>query len=659
MPFIHFLKDQLTNLDFSLKRETLQANNLGAYCSSTLINCNTRKYHGLLVLNQPQFNNEKYVFVATLDESILQESKKTHINTNHYPNIYFPKGYTKYEYFSQEQIPSWLIQVEDIKLKKEILLLQDEEKVLIKYSVIETEKKFKMQFNPLLAFRNIHCLSKLNNNVITSTEQISNGQKIKLYSGFSSLYLQFSKKNEFTYSPDWYKNFEYEEEKKRGYDYTEDLFSIGIFETTLKKGDQLIFSAGLNETTPSNLNLKFDRELKKKHNLNSFKDCLENSAKQFITIRQSKTELIAGFHWFGCWGRDTFISLPGITLSTNKPKIFKEILNSALKDLKDGLLPNVGIGLNASYNSADSSLWFIWSLQQYAKYTNETSMIWREYGNIIKSILENYRKGTKHNIHMIDNGLLFAGEEGYALTWMDAIVDGFPVTPRIGLTVELNALWYNAICFALETAAFEKDKQFIIEWENLPSMIKMSFKTNFWDNEKGYLADYTNGDYKDWAFRPNQIFAVSLPYTLIGNEIEKSVVDSVKEKLLTPRGLRTLASDDKMYNGTYQGNQKNRDYAYHQGTAWPWLLGHFSEAYIKVYKEKAYHFLKSVYENFAPAILDYGLGTIAEIYDGDKPHHPKGAISQAWSVAELLRMRTLIADNKYMLSQKNYTQHNN
>lgn len=652
MPFIHFLKDQLTNLDFSLKRETLQVNNLGAYCSSTLINCNTRKYHGLLVVNQPQFNNEKYVFVSTLEESILQDSKLTHISTNHYPNIYFPKGYINYEYFSQEQIPSWIIHVEDIILKKEILLLQNEEKVLIKYSVIEAKNKFKMQFNPLLACRNIHTLSKSNNNVITSGELVLNGQKIQLYSGFSSLYLQFSKKIEFTSAPDWYKNFEYDEEKKRGYNYNEDLFSIGYFETTLKKGDHLIFSAGLNETVTNNLKIKFDRELKKKYNLNSFKNCLENSANQFITIRKNKIELLAGFHWFGCWGRDTFISLPGITLSNNNPKICKEILNSALKDLKDGLLPNMGSGINASYNSADTSLWFIWSLQQYANYTNENYLIWREYGDKIKSILVNYREGTWHNIHMIENGLLFAGEEGYALTWMDAIVDGIPVTPRIGLTVELNALWYNAICFALEIASFEKDKQFIKEWENLPSMIEISFKKNFWNKEKGYLADYTNGDYKDWSFRPNQIFAVSLPYTIIDNKIKKSVVDSVKEKLLTSRGLRTLAEDDKMYIGIYHGNQKKRDYTYHQGTVWPWLIGHFSEAYIKVYKEKAYHFLQSLYENFAPAVLEYGLGSIAEIYDGDKPHHAKGAISQAWSVAELLRMRTLITDNKCILSQK-------
>lgn len=645
MPFIHFSKDLLHNLNFSLEREILLANNTGSYYSTTISNCNTRKYHGLLVVPQPQVDDNKYVFLSGLDETILQGTKQIQLGIHNYPNTYYPKGNFYLEDFSFERCPQWIIKADDIIIKKEIILVQDEERILIQYTVEESKTPFTMKFNPFLAFRNFHSLSKSNVDANKKSEPITNGIKLKMYSTLSDLYLQFSKKSEFTEDPEWNYNNEYKQERERGYDYNEDLYCPGYFTLSLKKGDNITFSAGLTEINPQLLKTLFDSQLKKNIPLTNFKNCLENAAQQFIVNHNKRLEVTAGLHWFGQWGRDTFIALPGLTLSTGHTETCKRILDSMLKNLKHGLFPNIGNNTTAAYNTADASLWFIWALQQYAIHTETISEIWKEYGSNLKSILENYKTGTLHHIHMLENGLLYAGESGVAVTWMDAIVDGKAVTPRIGTTVELNALWYNAIRFSLEAANYDRDENFISEWESLPTKIETSYEKTFWNEEKKYLADYADTNYTDWSLRPNQVMAASLPYSPIRNDIKKIVLKTVKEKLLTPRGLRTLATDNPHYKGVCFGSQRERDLAYHQGTVWPWLLGHFAEAYLKTFGESAMPFIQSIYENFAPAVLEYGIGTIAEIYDGDEPHKARGTISQAWSVAELLRIRSMMTAN--------------
>ena len=652
MSYIHFSKDKLHNLSFSLEKEILQVNSVGAYCSSSLINCNTRKYHGLLVVPQPQIDESRYVFLSTLDETIVKKDEKYQLGTHCYPNTYFPKGYNFIENFTYEKVPKWIIRADDILLKKEILLVEDEETVLIRYTIIDSTAPFQIRFSPFTSFRNTHELSESSLKSNKKYEIVTNGIKFKMYPEFSNLYLQFSHKVEFTPSPDWHYNNEYPKEKERGYQYSEDLFCPGYFTTSLNKGDQIIFSASLSKVSPRNLIALFEEELQKRILLKNFNDCLLNAAKQFIIKTKNGIEVNAGYPWFGRWGRDTFISLPGLTLSIGQPQLCKKVIDTMLKDLKNGLFPNIGKGSNAVYNSADSSLWFFWALQQYAVSTNTVSEIWKEYGSKMKSILDNYSKGTLHFIHMKENGLLFAGEKGFAITWMDAVVDGVPVTPRIGMTVELNALWYNAICFSLESAEHAKDEYFISKWEPIARKIEVSFITTFWDKERGYLADCVNEKTMDWSFRPNQIFALSLPYSPVNEFLRREILEKIKDKLLTPRGLRTLSRDDKNYKGIYKGNQKERDLAYHQGTVWPWLLGHFIEACLKTYKEKAFSFVQLQYNNFESTITEYGLGTIAEIYDGDKPHRAKGAISQAWSVAELLRIRNMIFNENIADSKK-------
>lgn len=650
MSYINFKKEQLADMEFSMGREILLTNANGSYCSTTLANCHTRKYHGLLIAPQPQIDDNRYVLLSSLDETIIRPIKTQpiqvghqhiHLGTHHYPNLYFPQGYKYLEKFSYEYTPEWLIKAEDIEISKEILMVQDDDRVLIRYTINKAGTPFELRFDPFLAFRNIHLLTKANMDGNKKSVKVDNGVGVKLYDGFTNLFIQFSRKADFVAAPDWYYNVEYAREQERGYDYKEDLYTPGYFKIKLKEGDSVIFSAGTAEINPRKLNHLFGRELKDRKPQSNFNDCLENASEQFV-VTGKEPEIMAGYPWFGPWGRDTFIALPGITLATGTPELCKQIIDANLKHLQNGLFPNVGRGGKAAYNSADASLWFFWALQQYTYCTGTIGAAWEDYGDKMKSILDKYCKGTLCNIHMEDNGLLYAGSPEIAVTWMDAVVGGKPVTPRTGFAVELNALWYNAICFALECAEHKGDKKFVNEWYSLSLQIELSFTETFWSEEKGYLADCVNGAHHDWSLRPNQVMAASLPFSPVNDEIKKSLLNKVKDKLLTPRGLRTLSPDDKYYKGEYHGNSYTRDMAYHQGTVWPWLLGHFAEAYLKIGDKKVKEWLQSIYENFEPALTEYGIGTIAEIYDGDAPHKAKGAIAQAWSVAELLRMREML-----------------
>ncbi|MBE9484320.1 MAG: glycogen debranching enzyme N-terminal domain-containing protein, partial [Bacteroidetes bacterium] len=443
---------------------------------------------------------------------------------------------------------------------------------------------------------------------------------------------------------------EYHEEMERGYDFQEDLFVPGFFEVDIKKGESIVFCAGTAEVTPAAIKRAFTAEVKKRTPRDNFENCLRNSAQQFIIKRDNKTWVVAGFPWFGRWGRDTFIALPGLTLANDDPKTCKAVIDAMVDDLKGPLFPNIGEGSDSAYNSVDAPLWFFWTLQQYAEYTGEKKTIWNTYGRKMKMILDGYRKGTDFDIHMQDSGLIWAGEQGHALTWMDAVVDGKPVTPRIGLAVEINALWYNAIRFSMELAEAAGDKKFIKKWKPVAEMIPASFISTFWDKERGYLADYVDGEGADWSVRPNQIIAASLPYKAIGEEICMGVIDVVQGELLTARGIRTLSPKNIHYKGIYFGSQAERDRAYHQGTVWPWLFGHFAEAYLRIHGKEGVNYIKGLYNGFEPVMTEAGIGSVSEVYDGDPPHLPGGTISQAWSVSELLRTHALI--KKYNRKRK-------
>ncbi len=639
MSYLNFDKSQLINLEYSLNKEILRSNRAGSYASTTIVGCNTRKYHGLLICPMEHLDGERYVLLSSLDETIVQNNSEFNLGIHKYQgDNYIPKGHKYVRDFQADPVPKIVFRVGGTVIEKERLLVEKEQQFLIRYNIIEADRSTKIRFRPFLAFRNIHGLSKANTYANTKVKFILNGIKSRLYDGFPYLHMQFSKKVEFVHSPDWYYNIEYLEEQKRGYSYKEDLFVPGYFEMNIRKGEVLIFSASTALTNTDTLKRKFANEIEKRIPRNDFKNCLINSAQQFIVKREKKTEIIAGFHWFGSWGRDTFIALPGLTLSIGDIKTCKAVLDTMVTKLADGLFPNTESNDESAYNSVDAPLWFFWAVQQYAKHINSHAPVWATYGKPMISILDAYRKGTLFDIKMQEDGLIYAGGKGNALTWMDAVVNGKPVTPRVGAVVEINALWYNALMFSLELAEKTDDKKFINKWGKLPALVKESFIQNFWDRSKGYLADCIDKNSKDWSIRPNQVIATSLEYSPVDNEMKTSILNIVERYLLTPRGLRTLSPKDKNYIGIYEGKQEQRDLAYHQGTVWPWLLEHFSEGYLNLYKECGLIKIKKIIRDFEPAMNEHGIGTISEIYDGDPPHYPKGAISQAWSVAALLRI---------------------
>jgi predicted glycogen debranching enzyme len=652
MDYIKFDKSKLVNLEYSLTLEMLRSNRAGSYASTTVIGCNTRKYHGLLVTPQPQLDGGMHVLLSQLDETVIQHDQEFNLAIHKYKGEkYNPKGH---KYITDFSIDTNLIvtyRVGGVVLTKEMLFAGESDSLIIKYTLVEAHSPTKLRFRPFMAYRNIHSLSKANNDVERKYDTIPNGIKVRMYLGYPHLHLQFSKENEYVHVPDWYFDFDYMREKARGYDSLEDLYTPGYFEMPVKVGESIYFMASLEAEDPKTFARTYNQELKKRIVRNSYLNCLENAAQQFIVKRGKKFEIIAGFHFFGRVTRDTFIALPGLTLIQGDFKTFKNILDNSLTEMRGPLFPNAGTGNRLEYNSVDASLWFFWTLQQYVKYSGDKT-VWKHYGGYMKLILNSFREGSSYNIHMLDNGLLYAGVTGSAVTWMDAVVDGKPVTPRIGLAVEVNALWYNAIRFALELAEKAGDKEFLNDWNPVAESIPESFIATFWNQEKNYLYDYVHGDFRDKSVRPNQIFAASLPYSLLNEDQCKGVLDRVKSELLTPRGLRTLSPKNPDYKPEYTGGPVQRDQAYHQGSVFPWLFGHFAEAWLKLYEQSGVAFVTKYLQGFEEVMSEHGIGTVSELYDGDPPYKPSGAISQAWSVSELLRVNNMLEAMKPVKNKK-------
>jgi predicted glycogen debranching enzyme len=547
MGYIKFDKSKVVNLEYSLSREILRTNRAGSYSSTTIVGCNTRKYHGLLVCPVDELGGDRFVLLSSLDVTVVNNERSFNIGIRKYKGDFFsPKGHKYIEDFETERIPLMIYRVGGVILKQERIFVHYEEQFLIRFTILEANEPMKLQIRPFLAFRNIHQLTHANMNANTKVDFVNNGIKTRLYDGFPWLNMQLSDKAEFIHVPDWYYGVEYTEEQKRGYDFTEDLFAPGFFEVEVKKGDSIVFSASTKEEKPSGLKQKFTKTVSGKIPRDSFSNCLKNAAQQFIEKRGKSTLIIAGYPWFGAWGRDTFISLPGLTLAKQKLSLYTDVLDTQVARLKDGLFPNMGNADNPAYNSIDAPLWFFWTLQKYLE--SGGLDCWERYGEAAKSILKAFRNGTAFNIHMRDNGLIYADAPGKALTWMDAVVHEIPVTPRRGYVVEINALWYNAICFSLEMARSVKDKPFIKEIGSLPELVSQYFLDVFWDNKAGYLADYVNEEEgKNMFVRPNMIIATSLPYSMLDIEQMKKVLDTADRELVTPRGLRTLSPRNSLY----------------------------------------------------------------------------------------------------------------
>ncbi len=652
MSYIEFDKTKLINLEFMLDRELVRANRGGAFACQTIVGCNTRRYHGLLIAPQPEIDEEKHVLLSSVHETIIQHEAEFNFGIHRYKNgQYYPKGHKYVRHFSTDPNPIILYRVGGVMLQKEIVFSSIRNQVLIKYTLLEAHSETTIRLKPFFAFRNIHNLSKSNDYVDKNYHEIKNGIKCKMYQGYSFLHLQFSKKPQYFHQPDWYFDLEYFKEIENGYDSHEDLYVPGYFELKMKTGETIVLSASLEELDPKDFIDTFKKEVNLRIPRTNFVQNLKNSSQQFLQKENDKCEIIAGFPWFDRIGRDTFVSIPGIFLVNGEFGLARKVFDTMVSEMQGGLFPNVGKGSKTDFYSSDTSLWFIWALQQYVHYTGDDDEIWKEYGNVIKIILNDYRIGTQNGIKMTDKGLIFAYHHGTPLTWMSTVVNGNPVTPRYGYAIEVNALWYNALGFAMELATKFQDVEFKESWADIFEIIPKHFKEVFWDKSKGYLCDCDFYGDKDWRIRPNMIFATSLPYSPISDKIQQLIIEKIKSELLTPRGLRTLTPTDVDYKGIYEGNAIERDICYHQGTVFPWLTCHFTEAYLRIYGKSGLSFVKQLFDNFEENIREHGVGTISELFDGDPPHKPGGAISYAMSVSELLRMAFIIQNFETQESQ--------
>ena len=635
MSYLKFDKEELVNLEYSLQREFLRTNRSGAYSSSTLAGCNTRKYHGMLVVQLDELDGGKHLLLSSLDESIIQHDAQFNLGIHKYPGeFYEPKGHKYIRNFEMDTIPKVTYRIGGVILTKTRMLVEHKNQVIVKYTLEEANSPTILRFKPFLAFRNVHQLTRANMVANTKYATVKNGIKMKLYEGYPELFMQFSKDPDFVPVPDWSRNVEYMKERSRGYEYQEDLYVPGYFELPIKKGESLFFSAATEVCDPSTLKKQYKAEKERRIPRDSFNNCLINAAQQFMCERKDGKDLIAGYPWYESIPRQTFLALPGIFLTQSEVATFEQVIKTNLSRLKDGLLPKYA-GMPFDYDAADAPLLAFYSLQELIPF-KEKKEIWKSYGPVLKEILSYYKKGTRFNIHMQQNGLIHAKQEGVALTWMDAYINGKPVTQRGGLAVEINAAWYNAVCFALELAESAKDKSFISEWSTFPELIAQSFLDTFWNEKEGYLADYVDGGYTDWSVRPNMIFAVGFNYSPLSREQKKQIISKVRNELLTPRGLRSLAPQDYNYKGSCVGDPDSRSAAAHMGSAYPFLIYPFVKGYLDIHKAGGLSFVKQIMAGFEEEMSEHCVGTLSELYEGNPPYTARGAISQAWNVGGVL-----------------------
>lgn len=647
MSYLKFDKEQLINLEYSLQKEILRSNRAGSYISTTINGCNTRKYHGLLICPIKNFGGEKHVLLSSFDETVIQNGAEFNLGIHRYKGgAYEPKGHKYIRDINFEKTPKITYRIGGVVLTKERLLVENEEQVLIRYTLEKAQSPTILRFNPFLAFRNIHHLSKANMFANTKYKNAKNGVSVKMYDGFPNLFMQFSKKPDFVPVPDWYYNIEYLKELNRGYDFLEDLFVPGYFEVPIKEGETIIFSAGTVETSPVSLKQRFTKEKKKRGDRRTFAGLLNNAAGQFIHHKKDETDIIAGFPWYNSITRQTFISLPGICGIQKDLKTYKKILNTYLSYLKDGQFPDDIHSEIKKFQSADASLWFIWAIQHYFKLHQKPKEIWRNYGYAIREILSAFQNSTSKNFGITTEGLIFTAKDNIALTWMNSYTNAGPAVRRAGLAVEINALWFNNICFALDLADMVGDQLFIDQWKDMVKKVGSAFNKTFWNEGHEHLADVILNGIPDWSVRPNMVITTALDYSPLSKEQQKLILGVTKKKLLTKRGLRTLSPDHIRYKGVVKGGPNEREMAAHLGTVYPWLIQFFVEGYLKIHKRGGLPFVKQIMESFEEEVMEHGIGTISEMYNGNPPHRAKGAISQAWNVAGVVYASHLVENYK-------------
>lgn len=637
----------MVNLQESLPKELLRTNRSGAYSCSTIVDCNTRKYHGLLVVPVPELDDENHVLLSSLDVTVIQHGAEFNLGLHKYQgNNYSPMGHKYIREFDCDKVPTTLYRVGGVILKKEVVFQHYENRILIRYTLVDGHSATTLRFRPFLAFRSVRQFTHENATASRDYAEVDHGIKTCMYAGYPDLYMQFSKKNEFKFCPDWYRGVEYPKEQERGYASNEDLYVPGYFEMDIKKGETIVFAASTSEIKAVSLKKLFDKEVDERSPRDNFFHSLVNAAHQFHRREKNGDRyILAGYPWFKCRARDTFIALPGLTLSIEEDDYFELVMKTAMKgyyEFMEGKPVSVHI---AEIEQPDVPLWAIWALQQYAKETSKEECF-KKYGQFIKDVIS-FIQGNKHpNLKLEENGLLYTDGKDKAVTWMNSTANGRPVVPRTGYIVEFNALWYNALCFCASLAGIVGEENSQQKLLTLAEQTKQAFLDTFL-NEYGYLYDYVDGNMMDWSVRPNMIFAVAFDYSPLSQDQKKQVLDICTCELLTPKGLRSLSPKSGGYNPVYVGPQPQRDYAYHQGTAWPWLGGFYMEASLKLYKRTRLSFIERQMVGYEGEMSSHCLGTISELFDGNPPFAGRGAISFAMNVAEILRALELLEKYQY------------
>jgi predicted glycogen debranching enzyme len=643
--------------------EWLETNGLGGWSSSSIIHAHTRRYHGLLVAatNPPA---ERTVLLSKLDETVIVDDKRMELGCNLYNgDVVSPNGNKFLKSFTKELFPQWMYEAEGVQIKKTIAMLHGENTVVILYDVIKAAKPFTLELLPLMAARFYHSLQHAGPQMHWDAD-FEDGIFHNQPDGNLDLFIN-APGSSYQHTPRWFYNFKYSVEEYRGLDFREDLFNHGIISVQLKKGDSIGIIVSTENPVGRDANDLLAKESLRRQKLLNEQPNDETlqqlvlAADQFIVKRDIKVAepsqvsptggdlegawatVIAGYHWFTDWGRDTMISLPGLCLSTGRFEDAKKIITAFAGSVSMGMLPNrfQDNGEAPEYNNVDGTLWYFIAVYKYLQATNDATFVLNEILPVLKDIIDWHFKGTRYNIHVDEDGLLYAGEAGQQLTWMDARIGSWVVTPRMGKPVEIQALWYNVLKIFTELLALNKQPQDAVMIEEAATKAKQSFDKLFWYHDGNYLYDVIDENNRpDSTLRPNQLFAISLPFALIEGDKAAAILKIVEEKLYTPVGLRSLPEGDEHYIQKYGGDQWHRDSAYHEGTVWSWLLGAYTDAVIKVYKKTGKTKAQKIINDFKYHLNEGCIGSVSEIFDAAAPHHPRGCIAQAWGVAEILRV---------------------
>lgn len=643
MSYLKFDKNLLINLEQSLRLEVLRTNQSGAYHCTTIVGANTRKQHGLLVIPVPEIDDNSHVLLSSLDETVIQHGAPFNLGLHRYSGgVYSPNGHKYIREYDCERVPTHTFRVGGVILKREKIFITNENRILIRYTLVDAHSKTTLQFRPFLAFRNANDLCVENQVASRDYKEVSNGISTCMYEGYPELFMQVNHKPKFVFDPHWYKGIEYIKDQERGIPYTEDLYVPGYFEVDMKKGDTIIFSAGVSEVNTRQLTKMYEDEIKTRTPRTSFYNCLKNSAKQFYMTNADGHYMLAGYPWFKVRARDEFIALPGCTLSNHHRPDFEAIMDTAKEAFTRWMETGEPDKHLQGIDLPDVPLWAAWAIQRYSHDTDVPTARER-YGELVAQLIDFIIDGKHPNLQVDDNGLVRTDGTRQPMSWMDsARPDGTPLIPRTGYLVEFNALWYNALMFLLQMYADNKQMQSRVErWQKISDAYAESFAPTFL-NDYGYLYDYVNGSYTDLSVRPNMVIAVGVDHTPLDRRQRKRILDFITRELLTPKGLRTLSPNSYGYNPWYVGNPEQREKAYYSGSARPWLMGFYCHAYVKVFGIGGLSFVNRMMIGFEDEMSQGAIGTLSELYDGNPPFIGRGAVSFAANVGEILRVLRLL-----------------